>query len=58
VAGCRNGNPVCVQGRTGRHAQAEATLVGQPKGAELEYRVIAINKSGEGEASNTAMVVL
>jgi len=25
---------------------------------ELEYRVIAVNKSGEGQASNTVMVVL
>ena len=36
----------------------EATLVEQPKGKELEYRIIAVNKAGEGEASNTAMVVL
>ncbi len=28
--------------------ETEATLVDQPKGAELEYRVITINKSGEG----------
>jgi hypothetical protein len=28
------------------------------KDAELEYRVIAINKSGEGSPSNTVMVVL
>jgi len=28
------------------------------KGAELEYRVIAVNKSGEGQDSNTVMVVL
>jgi hypothetical protein len=27
-------------------------------GQQLEYRVIAINKSGEGQASNTVMVVL
>jgi len=38
--------------------ETEATLVDQPKGAELEYRVIAINKSGEGSPSNTVMVVL
>ena len=38
--------------------ETESTLVDQPKGAELEYRVIAINKSGEGSASNTVMVVL
>jgi hypothetical protein len=37
---------------------SEATLVEQPRGKELEYRIIAVNKSGEGEPSNTAMVVL
>ena len=37
---------------------SEATLVEQPKGKELEYCIIAVNKAGEGEASNTAMVVL
>ena len=36
----------------------EATLVDQPKGKELEYNIIAINKAGEGEVSNTVMVVL
>ena len=36
----------------------EATLVEQPRGKELEYRIIAVNKAGEGEPSNTAMVVL
>ena len=38
--------------------ETESTLVGQPKGIELEYRVIAINKSGEGSPSNTVMAVL
>jgi hypothetical protein len=33
-------------------------LVDHPLKTELEYRVIAINKSGEGQASNTVMVVL
>ena len=37
---------------------SEITLVEQPKAVELEYRVIAINKSGEGPPSNTVMVVL
>ena len=36
----------------------EATLVDQPEETELEYRVIAVNKSGEGQASNTVQVVL
>jgi len=37
---------------------SEATLVEQPRGKELEYRIIAVNKAGDGEPSNTAMVVL
>jgi hypothetical protein len=37
---------------------SEATLVEQPKGKELECRIIAVNKAGDGEPSNTAMVVL
>jgi Fibronectin type III domain len=36
----------------------EGTLVDQPRGKELEYRIIAVNKAGEGEPSNTEMVVL
>jgi hypothetical protein len=36
----------------------EATLVEQPKAKELEYRIIAVNKAGDGEPSNTEMVVL
>jgi len=36
----------------------EATLVEQPAGKELEYRIVAINKAGDGEPSNTEMVVL
>ena len=36
----------------------EATLVDQPEKTELEYRIIAVNKSGEGSPSNTVMVVL
>ena len=38
--------------------QTEATLVDQPRGAELEYRVIAINKAGAGPPGNTVVVVL
>jgi len=35
-----------------------ATLVEQPEKTQLEYRVIAVNKAGEGLPSNTVMVVL
>ena len=36
----------------------EATLIERPEKQELEYRVIAVNKAGEGQASNTVMVVV
>ena len=32
--------------------------VEQPRGKELEYRIIAVNKADEGEPSNTVMAVL
>ena len=37
---------------------SEITLVDQPEKTELEYRVIAVNKAGDGSPSNTVMVVL
>ena len=42
----------------GTAIETEATLVDQPLTTELEYRIIAINKSGESSPSNTVMVVL
>jgi hypothetical protein len=44
--------------KVGTAIETESTLVDQPKNAELEYRIIAINKSGDGSPSNTVMVVL
>ena len=38
--------------------ETEATLVDQTRGAELEYRIIAVNKAGAGPESNTVMAVL
>lgn len=38
--------------------ETEATLVGQPRGPELEYRIIAVNKAGESPPSNVVMAVL
>ncbi len=38
--------------------ESEITLSGQERGKEWEYRVIAVNKAGEGTPSNTVMVVL
>jgi len=37
---------------------SKATMVEQPRSKELEYRIIAVNKAGEGEPNNTTMVVL
>lgn len=36
----------------------EKMLPDQPRGAEFEYRIIAVNKAGDGEPSNTIVVVL
>jgi len=38
--------------------ETETTLTGQERGKEFEYRVIAVNKAGEGTPSNTLMAVL
>lgn len=42
----------------GMAMETETTLNNQARGRELEYRVIAANKAGEGEASNAVMAVL
>ena len=38
--------------------ESEITLSDQERGKEWKYRVIAVNKAGEGEPSNTVMAVL
>ena len=38
--------------------ETEVTLVEQPRGPELEYRIIAVNKAGDSTPSNSVMAVL
>lgn len=42
----------------GMSVESEVLLQGQDTGVEYEYRVIAVNKTGEGPASNIARAVL
>jgi hypothetical protein len=42
----------------GTAIESELTLTGQERGVEWEYRVVAVNKAGEGEPSNTVAAVL
>jgi len=42
----------------GTALSTKITLTGQPQGEELEYGVVAMNKAGEGEMSNTVIATL
>jgi len=44
--------------QTGIALESETTLMNQPRGVQLEYRVKAINTGGESTHSNTVAVVL
>ena len=37
-------------------AISEATLVEQPTGKELEYRIVVVNKAGDGKPSNMGVL--
>ena len=45
-------------GQVGIAIESEVTLIDQPRGPQLEYRVKAVNAGGESIPSNTAAVVL
>lgn len=38
--------------------RTQITLTNQARGKERKYRVVAVNKAGAGEPSNTVMAVL
>lgn len=42
----------------GMAIESEIKLTNQERGKEWEYRVLAVNKAGDGEPSNTVMAVL
>ena len=42
----------------GMSVETEMVMGNQERGTELEYRVIAVNKAGEGESSNVVSAVL
>jgi len=44
--------------QTGIALESETTLMNQPRGVQLEYRVKAVNTGGESTPSNTVSVVL
>ena len=61
----RNDNGVNVSGgefgngaQVGIALESEPTIMNQPRGVPLEYRVKAVNTGGESIPSNTAAVVL
>ena len=54
----RRERPAGAWGNVGTAVETEMTMTYQERGVEFEYRVIALNKVGESEPSNTVMAVL
>lgn len=54
----RRERPDGVWAIVGMAVECEVTLTDQQRGIDCEYRVIAVNKSGEGPLSNTVAAVL
>nr|VFK15793.1 MAG: hypothetical protein BECKLPF1236A_GA0070988_101337 [Candidatus Kentron sp. LPFa]VFK31516.1 MAG: hypothetical protein BECKLPF1236C_GA0070990_101417 [Candidatus Kentron sp. LPFa] len=55
---CREHTTGAVWANADTAMETEITLAGQIQGKELEYCVVAVNKAGEGVASNTVTAVL
>ena len=49
----RRERPEGLWGDVGTAVVTEVTLFEQPRGKEFEFRVVAVNRAGEGEPSNT-----
>lgn len=47
-----------VYSQVGIAIESESTIMNQPRGVQLEYRIKAINTGGESVPSNTVAVVL
>ena len=54
----RRERPEGAWGTVGLAMETEFKLLNQKRGKEWEYRIIAVNKAGEGSPSNTVMAVL
>ena len=54
----RRERPAGLWSDVGTAVVTEAQLLDQPRGKEFEYRIMAVNKAGEGEPSNTVFIVL
>ena len=49
----RRERPEGLWGDVGTAVVTEVTLFEQPRGKEFEFRVVAVNRAGDGEPNNT-----